>query len=94
MDTNVQCDVVDNFSNHCTGDRPFRTNFATLVLDISICVEASYDRVPWNNTRDKQTITEQLWMRINANLDAFDHYDVYGAALPEAENFTMHCNVT
>lgn len=91
MDTNVQCDLVDNFPDHCTGDKPFTTNFTTPVLDASICVEGSYDRVPWNNTRDKQKITEQLWMHMNVNLDALDHYKVYGTSLGDTKNFTMRC---
>ncbi|KAK2757364.1 hypothetical protein FQN54_004878 [Arachnomyces sp. PD_36] len=88
MDTNVQCDLVDNFPDHCTGDKPFTTNFTTPVLDASICVEGSYDRVPWNNTRDQQNITEQLWMHMNVNPDALD---VYAMDLRDAKNFTMCC---
>lgn len=94
MDSDVQCAMVNSFPDNCAGDRPFAVNFTSPVVEVSVCAEGSYDRSPWNNTRDKQEITERLWMQTNVNVDAIRQYKVSGTILDNATNFTLRCDAT
>lgn len=94
MDSNVDCSLVESFVDKCAGDRPFTTNYTSHALEVSVCAEGSYDKYPWNRTRDRQEITERLWMRMKVNVDNLGDYDVFQTDLTSAKSFTMRCDAT
>ncbi|KAL4795823.1 hypothetical protein BDV19DRAFT_388847 [Aspergillus venezuelensis] len=92
MDTEVQC-VVDNisFPDNCPGDRPFTTNYTSPALEVTVCGEGSFDRFPWNITRNKQELHERLWIKTQVNPSYTSPYTI-PTALLHAVNYTMRCD--
>lgn len=94
MDTDVQCTVDNNnFPDDCPGDRPFSTSFTSPALEVAVCGEGSFDRSPWNNTRNKQELHERLWIKTQvnpSNLPPNNGPD----DLRHAVNYTMRCDAT
>lgn len=96
MDTHVQCKAVDSFPKDCAGDRPLVTKFSSPALSASVCAEGSFDRNPWNRTRNKQEIAERLWMSMEVDKTKADEYYPISeeSDLYYAKNFTMRCDAT
>ncbi|KAM0550774.1 hypothetical protein ACHAPJ_008637 [Fusarium lateritium] len=65
MDSKAKCYQEKGFPDRCKGDRPFEASFSQGDLKIDICVEGSYDTVPWSTSRDKQEHSERLWLSLN-----------------------------
>lgn len=84
LNSSIQCEQVsqEKFPSTCPGRRPFSTSFSNDLLDIRVCAPGEYGIFPWTLSRNRQDITEQLF------LDAEDRRDA--AAYPAA-NFTLHC---
>ncbi|KAL5360444.1 hypothetical protein BJX96DRAFT_165164 [Aspergillus floccosus] len=69
----------------CPGDRPFVTRLsASDYLDIRVCAPRKYGQSPWSLSRDRQDITEQLWIDVAS-------YNQLGEMLVLPFNFTMKC---
>ncbi|KAF5234380.1 hypothetical protein FAUST_7657 [Fusarium austroamericanum] len=62
MDSTAKCSVKENLLKSYSGKNPFRTSFVSERLKIEICVEGSYDAVPWTKSRDKQEHSERMWL--------------------------------
>ncbi|RKK65125.1 hypothetical protein BFJ67_g112 [Fusarium oxysporum f. sp. cepae] len=62
MDSTAECYLTKNFPKECEGGKPFAPSFSEGWLNVSICVEGSYDTVAWNTSRDKQEHNETLWL--------------------------------
>ncbi|RAL00317.1 uncharacterized protein BO80DRAFT_425814 [Aspergillus ibericus CBS 121593] len=74
---------ASDFPQTCPGDRPFVTNLtAPGLLDIRICVPGMYGQTPWTRSRDRQDISEELWIDVVPQLW---EYEVYQS------NFTLRC---
>lgn len=71
-----------NFPLQCSGRRPFTSNFSLLGMEVSICAPGAYDEIPWTLSRDRQDISEDLW--IDVSIDA-DRESYMGGS------FTLHC---
>lgn len=75
----------------CAGDRPFETGFiADGILEVRICAPGAYGMTPWTISRDRQDITEELW------IDVFlpqisDWIEVVRPSEGIDFNFTLHC---
>ncbi|KAF4450603.1 hypothetical protein F53441_6264 [Fusarium austroafricanum] len=72
MDSTAKCYNEIDFPRNCKGDKPFTTSFSDGWLNIDICVEGRYDAVPWNTTRNKQELTENLWLSVNWDIPEED----------------------
>lgn len=69
----------------CPGDRPFITRLSSPdYLDIRVCAPGRYGQSPWSLSRDRQDITEQLWIDVTS-------YNQLGEMLILPINFTMKC---
>ncbi|PYI03330.1 hypothetical protein BO78DRAFT_472076 [Aspergillus sclerotiicarbonarius CBS 121057] len=74
---------ASEFPQTCPGDRPFVTNLtAPDLLDIRICVPGMYGQTPWTRSRDRQDISEELWIDVVPQLWEFETYQ---------SNFTLRC---
>ncbi|KAF4963894.1 hypothetical protein FSARC_8147 [Fusarium sarcochroum] len=71
MDSKAKCYEEKSFPDRCKGGRPFEASFSHGELKIDICVEGSYDTVPWNTSRDKQEHSERLWLSLNWNREEY-----------------------
>ncbi|PWY83250.1 hypothetical protein BO94DRAFT_495556 [Aspergillus sclerotioniger CBS 115572] len=74
---------ASEFPQTCPGDRPFVTNLtAPDTLDIRICVPGVYGQTPWTLSRDRQDISEEMWIDVVPQLWEYD-INQY--------NFTLRC---
>lgn len=67
LNSSVSCEAVDagNFPSPCPGDRPlsvFWENF--LDTEVRICVPGDYTAFPWSLSRNRQDLTEEMYIDI------------------------------
>ncbi|KUI59675.1 hypothetical protein VP1G_06892 [Cytospora mali] len=80
MSSTTECANVSlvEFPATCSGKRPFTSNFSLNGQEVRICAPGAYDETPWTLSRDRQDITEELWIDM-----VVPNYT--------APNFTLHC---
>ena len=89
LNSTSQCTNVSpsEFPSTCSVDRPFVTSYKSVSgdLQIRICAPGAFDTNPWFISRDRQDISEELWIdtAVALNVD-------WGGAVPLG-NFTLHC---
>ena len=67
VNSSVSCLNETNFPSTYGGARPFTANLTNPdLLEFKICVPGAYDEYPWPETRDRRTITEQLYLEVKA----------------------------
>ena len=75
----------------CSGNRPFTTSFtAADVIEISICALGDYGSSPWSRSRDRQDISEELWIDVYLPGPLYDQLPGMTADYGEQGNFTLH----
>ncbi|KAI0506418.1 hypothetical protein F5B22DRAFT_624192 [Xylaria bambusicola] len=99
LNTSVQCDLVsrDNFPETCPGPLPFHGNLSlpsrrgeddpaidTPEINISWCVPGNFSASPWPRIRDRQDITEEMFIDVSQSADSYS----YGAF---NSSFTTRC---
>lgn len=86
LNSSVSCKKVpqDQFPSTCSGRRPFTTSLLSDLLGIRVCAPGEYGVFPWTLSRNRQDITEELF------LDVVDNRD--GRYL--TANFTLHCEAS
>lgn len=82
MDTRVNCTLVESFPSPCPGQRPFQAAFSHDIASVRICAEGAFDQSPWTRSRDRQTVSEQLWIQVNGR----------SVELQRDSNYTMRCD--
>ena len=89
LNSSIHCSAVDSakFPRNCPGRRPFATLFSRpSILNVSVCVPGAYDVVPWSSSRNRQDITEEIF------IDVFvPTASVLREGNLNAANFTIHC---
>ncbi|KAI6750200.1 hypothetical protein HG531_007465 [Fusarium graminearum] len=96
MDSTAKCSVEENLLKSCSGKNPFRTSFVSERLKIEICVEGSYDAVPWTKSRDKQEHSERMWLSWTYD-DSEDVEDEESVGQPiwkpnSRDNYVLKCS--
>ncbi|PYH32803.1 uncharacterized protein BO87DRAFT_361993 [Aspergillus neoniger CBS 115656] len=87
LNSTSACETVHSseFPQTCSGDRPFVTNLtAPDTLDIRICAPGTFGQTPWTRSRDRQDISEELWIDVVQQITDF-------SASAEQSNFTLKC---
>lgn len=95
FNTTVNCTHIDTSQvpRPCPGTRPFQTTFSLPgSLDISVCVPGAFDRSPWNLTRDRQDLSEDIYMDVSVPGTPGNPLLLIGST--RTSNFTIHCSAT
>ncbi len=82
LNSTVSCAGIAKtaFPSPCPGTQPFEASYAGQNVTISVCVPGNYTASPWGLSRDRQDISEELFV------------DVDVAAGPKLGlPFTVHC---
>jgi hypothetical protein len=87
MDSTAKCFQEESFPNHCEGKKPFKTSLSADWLNIDICVEGSFETVPWNTSRDKQEHSERMWLSLRWDVPKDDEYYPFA----KNENWVLRC---
>ncbi|GKZ18939.1 hypothetical protein AbraIFM66951_001899 [Aspergillus brasiliensis] len=85
LNSTSACEAVhpSEFPQTCPGDRPFVANLtAPDTLDIRICAPGTFGQTPWTRSRDRQDISEELWIDVVPLLTGFEI---------NQSNFTLRC---
>ena len=82
----AHCETVPRsaFPSTCPGDAPFTASLLNQSMVVRVCSPGSTDRSPWTATRNRQTISEDLWIDVEINTD-------YRFETSYRVNFTTHC---
>lgn len=99
LNSSVQCSNIprSEFPLQCPGSRPFTANFSSgpannsttspAALDIRMCVPGDYRLTPWTLSRDRQDITEDLYLDVFlADPGLYD-----GPIIRSSTNYTLQC---
>ncbi|ROV93674.1 hypothetical protein VPNG_08857 [Cytospora leucostoma] len=78
-----------DFPTTCSGKRPFTSTLILGQLQVSICAPGASDESPWTLSRDRQDITEDLWIDVFVEHNSKDPFEDLEEAY--ATNFTLHC---
>lgn len=83
---------ISDFPTTCAGGRPFVSKLNFEGLNVSICAPGNYEETPWTLSRDRQDISEELWIDL-----ALDSYETNIEAMElqwgVSTNWTLHCTV-
>lgn len=92
MNSSSTCENVakSEFPSTCAGRRPFTTTFSHEALDVQICAPGEYDTTPWTLSRDRQDISEELWIDLSLNVEELGPVGVFNMVYGQS-NFTLHC---
>lgn len=92
LNTSVSCETVPrlSFPEICPGERPLAGEFSNQETRNRFCVAGDYTSVPWTIDRNRQDITEELWV---------DNYIPYESPISlvssfvesAVNNITVHC---
>lgn len=92
FNTSVSCETVPrpSFPDLCPGDRPLAGEFNNTETRNRYCVAGDFTAAPWTIDRNRQDITEELWV---------DNYIPYGSPISvlstfvesAVNNITVHC---
>lgn len=90
LNSSVECTLIDRsaFPSACVGDLPLVKSFSrSSNMSIDICVPGDYSKNPWSLSRDRQNLTEELYV------DVFVPYEskLNGYFDDTFYNFTAHC---
>lgn len=86
--TSCADEEVSAFPATCSGERPFASDLSLAGVNISICAPGNYEQTPWTLSRDRQDISEELWIQLS--LDSSSE----GDSLMQQwgfQNWTLHC---
>ncbi|KAL5042433.1 hypothetical protein BDW71DRAFT_200563 [Aspergillus fruticulosus] len=86
LNSSVKCEPVpqDQFPSTCPGRRPFTASLLSSLLDIRVCAPGEYGVFPWTLSRNRQDITEELFLDVVDNTDG--RYPI--------ASFTLHCEAS
>lgn len=64
MNSSSSCTNEDpsDFPATCSGEPPFASDLRLRGLDVRICAPGNYEETPWTLSRDRQDISEELWI--------------------------------
>lgn len=92
FNSTASCEMVPRswFPSSCPGTNPLAGEFSSRETQNRFCVPGDYTVHPWTIDRDRQDITEELWV---------DNYIPYGSQVLDVESFatsnvknlTLHC---
>lgn len=93
MNSSVNCGRINrsDFPSTCTGENPFQVSYSHGGNFTRVCVPGAFGTSPWNLTRNRQDLTEELF------LDVLEEVAVIKGALVKEEltsNYTLHCTST
>lgn len=78
---------VSAFPATCSGERPFASDLSLAGMNISICAPGNYEQTPWTLSRDRQDISEELWIGLTLDSSAENiQLEQFGI-----NNWTLHC---
>lgn len=86
LNSSVQCERIprDEFPSPCPGRLPFTTSFSNSEIDIRVCAPGEYGVNPWTLSRNRQDITEQLFLDVDSR----------SSNRFLTESFTLHCTAS
>ncbi len=79
----ARCDTVprSSFPSTCPGDSPFTTSLSQPGMTIRVCSPGAANQSPWKRTRNRQDVSEDLWIDAQFNVTRID----------TSPGFTVHC---
>jgi hypothetical protein len=92
LNSSVACEKINQalFPSICPGEEPFTASFnVTGDINVQICVPGNLGVFPWSLTRNRQNITEEMYIDI---LD-LGFYGEMGEMPDEEWNGTLRCEV-
>jgi hypothetical protein len=92
LNSSVGCEVIalSAYPPFCDGSLPFTASFIRPTqFDMEVCVPGDQATSPWNLTRDRQDITEDMYIRVT--IPAESKLMVQGMVDIWAGNLTLHC---
>jgi hypothetical protein len=95
MNSSVSCELIpkSQFPTSCPGSNPFTATYAAnppinVSLELSVCAPGNQTAVPWTISRNRQDISEELFINLGLTNTA-------GELGPDGPgNFTLHCTST
>lgn len=83
---------VSAFPATCSGGRPFVSALSLHGMNISICAPGNYEETPWTLSRNRQDVSEELWIDLAIDPTADEIYTLE-TQWGELTNWTLHCTV-
>lgn len=88
LNSSVSCELIPQhkFPTPCPGPCPFHTSFSNRLMGIRICVPGEYGVTPWSLSRNRQDISEELFIDLEDRTP--------GLTSHESEPFTIQCKAS
>lgn len=104
LNSSAECNAIDAsaFPQTCDGADPLVVSYSSQVdpadfdndkpknFTIDICVPGNLSASPWTLSRDRQDITEDLYINVHIDSATLQSWGYWSSA-PSATNFTVHC---
>ena len=104
LNSSVDCTLIDesDFPETCSGPNPLVASYISQDTPIfrdpetfgnftvDICVPGDSHASPWTLSRDRQDISEELFIKVHIPLETYIEWTYYGG-IDEASNFTVQC---
>jgi hypothetical protein len=90
FNSSVSCQNMtrSEFPSICEGARPLSIEIRRSALNVSVCVPGEEGNPGWTRTRNRQTITEELFLDLSYREDRPELY------IHHLRNFTIHCTAS
>ena len=105
LNSSTNCNIIEeaHFPTTCTGTHPlvvsyisqdtpiFRDPATFGNFTIDVCVPGDTHKTPWTLSRDRQTINEDMFVKVHVSAETYIEWTYYGG-IEQASNFTLHCS--
>lgn len=104
LNSSAECKTIDEvaFPKTCDGPDPLMASYSSQVkaprylynstgfgnFNIDVCVPGNLSASPWTLSRDRQDITEHLYIKVHVDYETVLAWDLFGSS---PVNFTVHC---
>lgn len=90
LNSSVHCEYIaqTDFPTPCPGGRPLDTHIQRPNVNVSICAPGNMTRFPFTPSRNRQDITEDLYIDFAVAPGSTSY------PIQEFDNFTIHCNAS
>lgn len=88
LNSSVSCELIPKhkFPTPCPGPRPFHTSLSNRLMDVRICVPGEYGVTPWSLSRNRQDISEELFIDFEDRTPGLKSY--------VSKPFTIQCKAS
>ena len=102
LNSTAQCKAIDEtaFPDTCPGVDPLVVSYSSEVtssysrpgnFSIDVCVPGNLSASPWTLSRDRQDITEDIYIKVHVDYQVYEIWGSSFSANGPPANFTVHC---